>query len=73
MYWCDYERIGASHVIGGIALKIYYTGGHNLKLRSQTLSLWSPGVCISCIFLFSFSLHMCVHMCIYKYVLFCIC
>ena len=63
----DYERIGASHVISGIALTILYTGGHNLKLRVQTLSLWSPGMCISCIFLFSFSLHMCVHMCIYKY------
>ena len=35
-----------------------------LKLRSQNVSLWSPGMCMSCFFFF---VHMRVHMCIYKY------
>ena len=38
-----------------------------LKLRSQnvSLSLWSPGMCMSCIFFLFLSLCICVYICVY--------
>ena len=64
MYWRDYERIGASHVVGGIALTISYTGGHNLKLRSQTCRCGHLEYVFH-VFLYFLSLCICVYICVY--------